>query len=127
MPHPLEACYLKLKRADRHLRELRDAIDEFLESSPYTISFDADPETMELTLWAAVQARPNTVEWGTMIGDVVHNLRSALDQLLWQDDSQRENSSAGTNEEEQSVERHRFPYPVEAEAPRKVSSVRSVD
>ncbi len=81
--HPLFGCRLKLRRANEHLLNLNRAIEGFLERNPYVIVDKFDPETGDYLLW--VRVRENTpLEWSTLIGDIVHNFRTALDHLAWQ-------------------------------------------
>lgn len=72
---------LKLERAERHLKELEDAIAAFLASQPYSVVVDIDPKTGEEVHRLRVhKCLPNDLS--VIIGDVAHNLRSALDQMI---------------------------------------------
>ena len=74
---------LKLRRADYHLREFRKGFDEWLALKPYYVEAHQQPESDEVVLIGRVRNTPPAIEWGVMIGDVIHNLRSALDSLVW--------------------------------------------
>jgi len=75
---------LKVNRADKHLRELAADIKRFNKSNAYSVSFEPHHKAGEYVFRVYVDRPPPTIEWGIVIGDVVHNLRSALDQLVWE-------------------------------------------
>jgi hypothetical protein len=77
---------MKLRRADMHLRFLYDSIQEFLETHPYDVEAELDFDTGEVVMYGKVvrdPSRAETTRWGVVIGDIVHNLRSALDHMIW--------------------------------------------
>lgn len=72
--------YIKIERAKSHIRELTEAIAAFLESDPYALVVQEEPETGDLVYRLRV-LRETPPEWGAILGDATHNLRSALDLL----------------------------------------------
>jgi hypothetical protein len=56
---------------------------EFIESDRYGHRVEFDPDTMELVVSALVR-EPCPLEWGVLVGEILHNLRSALDHLVWE-------------------------------------------
>ncbi len=75
--------HLKLQRADEHLRRLHEDIAAFLKNEPDTIH-----EYFELRndKWWYVVAHKGLwadPRWGIIVGDIAHNLRSILDQIVW--------------------------------------------
>jgi len=84
MSHPLDGCWLKVERANVHLGFLHQRVQSFLDNDPYPYRAYRDPETGEIILYAEPVQEPPMLEWSGIIGDIVHNLRSALDHLLWQ-------------------------------------------
>src|SRR5262245_46372286 len=85
---PLDACLLKVERAKEH----RDALDAYIRD---TFAIDAnrprlgvksDPETGEQILY--INYMPELDGFANrcslILGDAVHNLRSALDRLAYQ-------------------------------------------
>jgi hypothetical protein len=83
IPASILGMALKLNRAQFHLNTLKESIDAFFESKPYEIVREANPNTNEIygTLRVKRECPP---AWGILVGDFVHNLRSALDYLVWQ-------------------------------------------
>lgn len=74
----------KLARADVHLQTLDREISGFLAENPYEFVGDFDSEREEFVAKARFKTYPLWNDWATIIGDCVHNLRSALDHLAWQ-------------------------------------------
>src|SRR5215470_7381865 len=69
----LGSTWLKVERATHHLIELRSEIAR-VESGPYELVEVRDEATEHLL---------GLSMYGVIIGDFVHNLRSALDHAVW--------------------------------------------
>lgn len=85
--HPLTSAYLKVERARKHLKELDREVRRFVERDPYRLSVEMDPEAGEpVVRFRQVGDRPIGIPLGLglMAGDVIHNLRSALDHVVFQ-------------------------------------------
>lgn len=78
----LEGVRLKLDRAEQTIEEIYEAIVEYISEENYTGVGQFYPDTSEYVLRGKVTK--STGEIGVIAGDVVHNLRSALDHLAWQ-------------------------------------------
>jgi hypothetical protein len=77
------AWWAKADRAQEHLRSLRGQVEEFRASKPYTVI----PEPTDTPGRTAYRLRlhiPVPVAISTTVGDVLHNLRSALDSLAYE-------------------------------------------
>lgn len=94
MTHPIDGPWLKIDRAEIHLKSLEERVQGFLNSNPYAVVNDLDPQTGEHVLRASIRAAV-PAEWSAIIGDIAHNLRSALDLLVWQMALLRTNSPYG--------------------------------
>jgi hypothetical protein len=82
---PLVDAGAKLSRANFHVEALRADIAEAGQGEPYAIPLreELDKDTGMLCLRVDRDtARPE--KWGVMIGDALHNFRSALDSGWWQ-------------------------------------------
>lgn len=79
----IEAIGLKLERADRHLAEFENAFGAYYARRPMHLDgyFD-EPQSQWVATVRVTEAPP--AAFGPIIGDIAHNLRSALDQLTWQ-------------------------------------------
>lgn len=71
----------KFTRSRRLLAELRGEIDAFLAIGAYRVEQIEEPSG-DLVYRSRVDAQP-PVEWSVLIGDIVHNARSALDHLAY--------------------------------------------
>jgi hypothetical protein len=83
MAHPLDGARAKLTRAEGLINELELAHNEFMARRPYALDEALDPETSEWVVRLRVREEP-PLQWSVVIGDAIHNLRSALDHLAWQ-------------------------------------------
>lgn len=72
---------LKVSRAKYHLDEFRSACSAFAETQPYELFDEIDQATGEYVHRIRI-LRDIPGELSTIVGDVVHNLRSALDQTV---------------------------------------------
>jgi hypothetical protein len=72
---------LKIKRAKQHLAELNTAINAFHESGAYEIIHEVDSKSGESVYRIRVH-KEIPCDISTIIGDIVHNLRSSLDQVV---------------------------------------------
>jgi hypothetical protein len=59
-------------------------VERFVQSDAYSIYSEKDPHTREHIVFLKVEKTPRLDEWAANAGDVVHNLRSALDHLVWE-------------------------------------------
>lgn len=83
--HPLDGPRAKIVRAKSQLVALQTTFQRFLKQYRYNVviaEFDRKTECYNLRVQSGPPAFPN--EWGVLIGEIAHNLRSALDGLIWQ-------------------------------------------
>ncbi len=74
----------KLRRADEHRQAYDELFERHLESNPYSISFEFDPESGWHTFRWRVAAEPPLEDLALIFSDILGNLRSTLDYLVWQ-------------------------------------------
>jgi hypothetical protein len=74
---------MKLDRARRHFAAMEDVTKAFLASQPYGVETRQDSTSHKL-LYVVAKASEPPLEVSLIAGDVLHNLRSALDHLAWQ-------------------------------------------
>jgi hypothetical protein len=86
--HPLEGPSLKVQRAIEHLDALKERRDTFGKGN--TSEYVRQRRMNQTTGLGEFIFIMNTVlpdppkEWGVIIGEIAHQIRSALDQVLWQ-------------------------------------------
>lgn len=75
-----EGVDLKFSRARRLLGELDGEVQAFLATGPFELEEHEEESSGDLIYRVRVHAQPPT-EWSGLVGDIVHNARSALDHL----------------------------------------------
>jgi hypothetical protein len=80
----LSGVLAKLERADEHRQEYEDILEAFLESQPYSIFTEYDPKTGWHVLRWHVMTEPPLERLALLFGDMISNLRTTLDYLVWQ-------------------------------------------
>jgi hypothetical protein len=73
---------LKIRRAFDHLHELDGLIKAWLDGSHHSVRQERDPKTGGVAVLATAE-QPPVDPWSLLIGDSLHNLRSALDALAF--------------------------------------------
>jgi hypothetical protein len=68
----------KLKRAKEHLNTLKQAIETFHKSAPFE-AFTEENKDGDLIFRVRIHKAVPEEEWSLLVGDLIHNLRSALD------------------------------------------------
>lgn len=79
----LASVLAKIGRADEHAKTLKKEILRWRDSNPYMVTRQHNADFTKHFLVAHIGVEPPTVRWTLMLGDVVHNLRSALDHLVY--------------------------------------------
>jgi hypothetical protein len=80
----LDGVRFKIERAKRHLIDLDLEVEKFLATHPLRIDTnEIDPETGDTLAKVVVKRQPPPI-LGLIVGDLVHNLRTALDYAAWQ-------------------------------------------
>jgi hypothetical protein len=77
---PFAGPRLKVKRAKRHISDLNDEISAFLKRDSYRIVLENNAETGKLS-WIVRITEELSDQAPLIIGDAIHNLRTALDLL----------------------------------------------
>ena len=74
----------KRKWAEHHLKLIEQSIGDFFNSDPYPIMSDGDPENGVYHACLVYPKKLSVRDLSLMIGDCVHNMRSALDYIAWE-------------------------------------------
>jgi hypothetical protein len=72
---------LKVERAKRHIGELHKLCADLIQRNPYILFSEEDTNTNEIVIRVRVK-EDVPCAWGTIVGDIAHNLRAALDHLI---------------------------------------------
>ena len=70
----------KIERAEKHIGDLESEIKSFYESKPYVVGTKRDQQSRRL-IYHLVSVRDTPVGVAALTGDVLNNLRSALDHF----------------------------------------------
>ncbi|MDQ6853005.1 MAG: hypothetical protein M3046_04815 [Actinomycetota bacterium] len=83
MKNPSDSWWLKLKRAEKHLSDLNDYAAGFSEIWPYDTTLDvhAQEDRTDYIVRAFFRDPPDYTP-AIIIGDFIHNIRSALDHIV---------------------------------------------
>jgi hypothetical protein len=73
----------KIERAKHHIVDLHRQFRVFIDTKPYRVSTQRDPQTSKLIYYAS-RVEPMPTAFATITGDAIQNLRSALDHLAYQ-------------------------------------------
>lgn len=85
-PSRTEGYWLKFQRAKEHLDALYTEVQAFIERNPYEVVYHFEASaTGDVGLHSArIRVRESPpARWSLLVGDYVHNLRSALDYVIW--------------------------------------------
>ncbi len=74
----------KLRRAEEHRLAFDSLFQQYLSTEPYSIAFEFDPETGWHTFRWQVEQEPPLEDLALIFGDILGNLRTTLDYLVWQ-------------------------------------------
>jgi hypothetical protein len=80
----LSGVLAKLDRAEEHRQAYDDLVEEFVAGEPYTIYSQFDPDTGWHSLRWQVLREPPLERLALIFGDMISNLRTTLDYLVWQ-------------------------------------------
>lgn len=79
----LSSCRAKIARADEHLAALYGKIDAWSDLQPCSLRRHSNADGSEHTFTFHVSPQPDVYCWALLMGDAVHNLRSALDHIVY--------------------------------------------
>lgn len=82
MGHPLQSIDWRIERADEHLAALDREIDAFLDEEDRRVVGHFEADSSEYVF--KFTGEPPNPRLGLIVGEFAHNLRAALDNLVWQ-------------------------------------------
>lgn len=74
---------IKLVRADEHLDALYRATDGWGDGDPLAIDRESNPDGSEHLFRLRFKVQPDIWHWSVLLGDAMHNLRCALDHIVY--------------------------------------------
>lgn len=83
--HPLDGPRFKVARAKAEIDRLRSLQDVFFENTKHSVvRAEQDLKSGQDVHRFKIDGSPPSLDWGVYIGEIAHNLRSALNQLVYQ-------------------------------------------
>ncbi len=83
--HPLDSPRLKISRAKAEINRLRLMQDALFENTHCNVvRAEQNPESGKDIYRIKMDGLPPSLDWGIYIGEIAHNLRSALNHLVYQ-------------------------------------------
>jgi hypothetical protein len=79
----IASCWLKIQRAKEHFATLQSEISAWMKTEFLRVVKEADAEGRVHRVFVEVINQPPSDRWSLIAGDCVHNLRSALDSLVY--------------------------------------------
>jgi hypothetical protein len=79
-----EGSRLKVERANKHISDIDSLLQAFVNSDFYNLTVEKDADSGENVLRVAINAGIPAEEYALIIGDALHNLRSALDLVYYE-------------------------------------------
>lgn len=84
MVDPLNGALARVARAEEHLGTLDEAMDGWGKEHRATLAGDKKSDGTEYSFYVDFDPLPDLVRWALLIGDCVHNLRAALDHMVFE-------------------------------------------
>jgi hypothetical protein len=80
---PQTSWQSKLARAEYHIDTLARVTDEWGETNPLTFEHEVNSNATEHTFRIRVTSPADSWGWAAILGDALHNLRGALDHIVF--------------------------------------------
>lgn len=77
------SCWSKLGRAEEHFNSLKSELQAWKDTSPYSVRRNPNADGSRHSLIFIGDSTKNLERWSLICGDCVHNIRSALDHLVY--------------------------------------------
>jgi len=82
MSNSTDRIRIKIQRAEEHIRDLEPELKAFFDTNPYAVGTKHNPQTGQL-IYYLVSVRDVPERISAITGEVLQNLRSALDHLAY--------------------------------------------
>ena len=73
----------KLARSQEHAQAVKNEVQSWFDRHPYSVTKDTNADCTRYSLFLRVNEPPTLQRWTLIIGDCIHNLRCALDYLVY--------------------------------------------
>jgi hypothetical protein len=83
MPIQIDSIKAKLQHAEGYLNSVKDEVKSWMNENPYSITRETNSDSTRYSLILRINKEPALQKWSLVIGNIVHNLRCALDHLVY--------------------------------------------
>lgn len=83
MPLQIDSVKAKLQHAEGYLNSIESEVKSWMNDHPYSIARQTNSDSTRYSLILQINKEPALQRWSLVIGDIVHNLRCALDHLVY--------------------------------------------
>jgi len=73
----------KIARADEHLDALYRETDGWGDGKPFAVTRESNADGSEHVFSLSYKTQPDLLRWAVILGDALHNLRGALDHIVY--------------------------------------------
>lgn len=73
----------KLQHAEGYLDAIKDEVQSWMNNDPYSVARQTNSDFTRYSLVLRVNKEPSLERWSLTVGDIVHNLRCALDHHIY--------------------------------------------
>src|SRR5438309_942863 len=77
------SMWAKLCRAEELLNRLDAEVETWRKLKPYSCEPTRNQELTHYAITVRVFRKPDIIRWSLQVADIIHNLRCALDHMLW--------------------------------------------
>jgi hypothetical protein len=79
----IESIKAKLQHAEGYLNSIENEVKSWMNDHPYSITRQTNSDSTRYSLILRINKQPPLQRWSLVTGDIVHNLRCALDHLVY--------------------------------------------
>lgn len=79
----LDGCFSKIKRAQEHMDSVQRQISTWMDKRPYSTSRGHNADHTRHSVFIKIKKAADFERWSLIAGDSFHNLRAALDHLVY--------------------------------------------
>jgi hypothetical protein len=79
----LTSVNAKLRRAEEHAKSIEKEIRDWADGNSYSLSYETNPDYTRYSTVLHIHREPDLERWSLIAADSIHNLRCALDHLVY--------------------------------------------
>ena len=80
---PIDSVKARIGNAEEYLDTLKNQIKSWMDENPYSVAIKTNSDFTRYSFILNIEKKPPLQKWSLMASDIVHNLRCALDYLVY--------------------------------------------